>query len=245
MNMMQAKHYYFITGSSAGLGKALCELLLSEANNIVYGFSRRCSITHDRYMHVHLDLSNIEALTAFEFPELHEENKIVLVNNAGSLGEIKYLGELQDHHLLEQLNANLVAPVMLMNKFIRAYHQIAAEKVIINIGSGASSNPYDGWSLYCTAKAGLEMVSRAAYLEQGIQEKYPPFQVLSIAPGVVDTAMQAHIRQTEAINFSRLDKFIGMKEENKLYAAEDVAKVLKSFIDHPEEIECMVHRIVL
>jgi benzil reductase ((S)-benzoin forming) len=242
---MTAKHYYFITGSSAGLGKALCELLLSEPHNMVVGLSRRCSIEHDRYTHVSIDLSNIEALTAYEFPELHEEDKIVLVNNAGSLGEIKYMGELNDHHLVQQLNANLLAPVLLMNKFIRAYHQIAASKVIVNIGSGASTNPYDGWSLYCTAKAGLEMVSRASALEQTIQQSYPPFHVLSIAPGVVDTAMQAHIRETDASNFSRLDKFVEMKNEQKLYAAADVAKVLKEFIDQPEAKEGLVHRIVL
>ncbi len=55
-------NYFFITGSSKGLGKALSELLLNNNNNFVYGFARNCSITHKNYTHIKLDFSDLKKI---------------------------------------------------------------------------------------------------------------------------------------------------------------------------------------
>ena len=65
-------------------------------------------------------------------------------------------------------------------------------KRILNISSGAGRNPYEGWGAYCTTKAGLDHFSRVVAMEQA-NEQYP-VEIVSIAPGIIDTDMQATIR---------------------------------------------------
>ena len=82
--------YYFITGTSQGIGKALTETLLTEPNIRVIGTARHQTITHANYRHLNLDLSQtqnlIRKLPEF-FPELQNAEELVLVNNAGVIGE--------------------------------------------------------------------------------------------------------------------------------------------------------------
>ena len=53
-------NYYFITGSSKGLGKSLTELLLENDTNTVHGIARSCSVKHERYIHTNVDLSQLD-----------------------------------------------------------------------------------------------------------------------------------------------------------------------------------------
>ena len=65
-------------------------------------------------------------------------------------------------------------------------------KRVVSISSGAGKKPYPGWGAYCTAKAGLDMLTRCVGVEQMNQPH--PVEIYSIAPGVVDTDMQREIR---------------------------------------------------
>ena len=61
---------------------------------------------------------------------------------------------------------------------------------IVNVSSGAAIRPLEGWSAYCSAKAGLHMLTRAIALEtagKGIR-------VFGFQPGTTDTDMQVLIR---------------------------------------------------
>ncbi|KAJ9052835.1 hypothetical protein DSO57_1030149 [Entomophthora muscae] len=66
---------------------------------------------------------------------------------------------------------------------------------IINVSSGASTNPYTGWSSYCCTKAALNMFTMC------LAKEHPDILTLSIRPGVVDTEMQTLIRGG-GINFA-------------------------------------------
>ncbi|NQX96684.1 MAG: DUF111 family protein, partial [Flavobacteriales bacterium] len=81
-------NYFFITGSSKGLGKALTELLLENENNTVYGMARSSSISHKRYFHTVIDLSKLDNVVSYPFPTLENVEKIVdtLVLETGTLG---------------------------------------------------------------------------------------------------------------------------------------------------------------
>jgi short-subunit dehydrogenase len=76
-------NYYFITGSSKGLGKSLLDLLLKDESNFAYGFSRTCSLKHERYQHTNVDLSDLSEVQNISFPTLKNPKSIVLINNAG------------------------------------------------------------------------------------------------------------------------------------------------------------------
>lgn len=227
-------NYYYITGTSRGIGKAFAEYLLENPSNKVIGLSRQRSIEHPNYRHFFLDLSDPNALTGFRF-ELHANaKKIYLINNAGTLGFIKPVGQLDSSLLIKNYTLNIIAPSVLTNEFIKSYDTVDAEKVIVNISSGAGKAPVDGWSVYCASKAGLDMFSRVINEEQKIRGEHAgtsihkSFKIFSIAPGVVDTEMQNEIRKASKEDFSNLEKFIDYKAHNKL---SDAAVISRKYFD--------------
>ena len=223
-------NYYYITGTSRGIGKAIAERLLENPSNRVIGISRQRSIEHPNYIHSFLDLTDVNTLSEFKF-ELHAKaKKIYLINNAGVLGFIKPIGKLDAATIVRNYTVNLIAPSVLTNAFIDCYNSTDAEKVILNISSGAGKNPIDGWAVYCASKSGLDMFSRVVDAEQKIRSTKPQenihrgFHVFSIAPGVVNTGMQDEIRSAQKEDFSRLEDFIGYKVNNELSEPEFVSK---------------------
>jgi benzil reductase ((S)-benzoin forming) len=231
-------NYYYITGTSRGIGKSFAEHLLENPANNVIGISRQRSIEHPNYRHFHLDLTDVSAIAAFKF-ELHANvQKIYLINNAGDLGFIKPIGKLSAETIIKNYTLNLIAPSVLTNAFIECYDGTDAEKVIVNISSGAGKNPIDGWAVYCASKAGVDMFSKVVDAEQKVRAEHPQdnihkgFKIFSIAPGVVNTKMQTDIRSADKNDFSRLEDFIGYKVNNQLSEPETVSlKFIKLLAD--------------
>jgi benzil reductase ((S)-benzoin forming) len=85
---------FFITGSSQGIGKSLADLLLQRENTNVTGISRTNNIQHERFRHLPLNLSDTQSLISMlddVYSDIDKYDKLVLVNNAGYLGEIKFI----------------------------------------------------------------------------------------------------------------------------------------------------------
>jgi benzil reductase ((S)-benzoin forming) len=223
-------NYYYITGTSRGIGKAFAEYLLEDPSNHVIGISRQKTIEHPNYRHFFLDLTDINAVADFKF-ELHSNpQKIYLINNAGALGFIKPIGKLTAASIIASYTLNLIAPSVLTNAFIACYNTTDAEKVILTISSGAGKNPIDGWSVYCASKAGIDMFTRVVDVEQKLREKHPQesihngFRIFSISPGVVNTQMQTEIRSASKEDFSRVEDFKAYKETDQLADPKNVSK---------------------
>lgn len=227
-------HYYFITGTSRGIGKAMAEQILARGNTFVFGFSRGCNITHDNYQHFNTDLNNAEMVSEIFFPPFVDAESISLVNNSGALGDIGPVGALIESGIANAYLVNALAPSILMNKFIRSYQEDRIKKVILNVSSGAGRHVIEAWSAYCAAKAAIDMFSRVAAAEQ---EKYwnNKTHIFSVAPGVVDTRMQDEIRLTDKEYFQDVNRFIEMKNNNKLTSPEEVAGKLLMVLDSPEK----------
>jgi len=238
-------NYYFITGTSRGIGKALVELLLEDKNNYVYGFARNKNIEHKCYRHFNIDLSHPDKVSEFDFPNLEDASKLVLINNAGTLGQVKHLGILSSLDIIDGYSVNVIAPAVLMNNFIKTYKAQRIDKLVINITSGAAQSPYDGWSIYCSSKAAIDMLSQVGALEQDLITDGSNCKVLAVAPGVVQTQMQQEIRASNVSDFSRKDKFIKLYEDEQLYLPKDVAKALLEIINNPSIVEDVIHRLVL
>lgn len=225
---------FFITGSSRGIGRALAEALLAEGeNNQVVGLSRSNSLEHGRFVHQQIDLSgDIAGFASALFSKYQPDKKVVLINNAGTLGDAGPVGQLDSTELSRSFQVNVSAPAVLMNEFVRAYGQGKAAPLILNISSGAGKYPVEGWFGYCTAKAALDMLSQVAALEA--ENSGSALKVFSVAPGVVDTAMQEEIRQKSKQEFSGVEKFIRLKEEGALASPQEVAQKLLRLIQAPE-----------
>jgi benzil reductase ((S)-benzoin forming) len=107
-----------------------------------------------------------------------------------------------------------------MRRFLRATASTPLRR-IVNISSGAGRRPVFGWTAYCAAKAGLDMASRVVALEAA--QRGLGIEVCSLAPGVIDTAMQETVRAASAEDFAEIDRFLALKEEGKLRPAAEVA----------------------
>jgi benzil reductase ((S)-benzoin forming) len=226
------KSLLILTGHSKGLGKALLKRFLSEGNYQVVAVSRTTvDIEHDNLTQVKVDLSDLDALEdklQEVFPSGDYE-KIILINNAGRIGEVRPLGKLNPDEIRTAMKLNLVAPMVLANAFVKAYLPVEAEKIICNISSGAANKPTVGWAEYCSSKAGLTMFSKVS--AEDLREK--GFRVFAVAPGIVDTDMQAEIRTADREDFPALDRFKGFKTERKLLTPKVVAAKIFYLLSNP------------
>jgi len=123
----------------------------------------------------------------------------ILVNNAGVIDPIGALADSDPVAWRRNIEVNLVG----------AYHAARAtlprmlevgKGTVINVSSGAAHRPLEGWSAYCSGKAGLAMLTEAIALEcvdAGVR-------VFGLAPGVVDTDMQATIRASGINRISQI-----------------------------------------
>lgn len=229
---------FYITGTSSGIGKALAEQALQIEDSLVYGFSRSCSIEHTNYNHTAIDLSNIEEVLRINFEKHSDAYKVVLINNAGIIADIKPIGKLSNESIVKVFNLNAICPAILTNKLIQCYNGTDIPIVIVNISSGAGRHPVESWASYCASKAAVDMFSQVNQAESGFDN--PKVRVFSIAPGIVDTHMQEKIRSTKLEDFPLLDKFNEYKTNGQLTSAESVAAKILEVIDKPE-----IHQNVL
>ena len=224
--------YYYITGTSRGIGKAVAETLLEKEDNIVYGISRNHTLQHKNYHPVTLDMQDVERVRQFEFGEHKDAEKIIFVNNAGVLGHVTQVGRMYDEKILQSYQVNMISPSILINRFIHQYQDYETKKMLINTSSGAARHTIPSWSTYVATKSGIEMFLRVIQDEQ--QDFKHPFTIYSIAPGVVDTEMQDEIREVEPENFRELGRFVKLKKEGKLVDPADVGKKFVDIMEHPE-----------
>ena len=225
----------WITGTSRGLGKVLAEQFLDQGW-VVNGIGRDHSIAHINYKAVQLDLLDNAALKAFRFEIPAEATYLLFVHNAGIVGEIAYAGNyLNTDAIHDVFQVNLVAAATLSNAFL---HELTGKKVdagLMFISSGASRNPYDGWSAYCSSKAGLDMLARCIAEEQRIATTNR--KVVSVAPGVIDTGMQEQIRRSKSSEFSKVDRFLSLKRDDQLDAPEKTATRLFRLWENRERFQ--------
>jgi benzil reductase ((S)-benzoin forming) len=227
----RTKDLYIITGSSKGLGGAIVKLLVKNPNNQVVGIARTAVPSQINYRHFAIDLSNTRALVDAlqEIMPEGEYNRIVLINNAGWIGEIGPMGKL-DPFGIEAIHAiNIVAPAILMDAFVNKFKNVNAVKIVINISSGAARKATDGWSGYCASKAALNQMTLVAAEESklhGYGIKY-----FALSPGIIDTPMQETIREASADNFSQIKKFRAFKSDNQLSTPEETAKKVMLLIE--------------
>ena len=233
-------NYYFITGTSRGIGKALAELLLKDDNNFVYGFSRSNKINSPNYSHSEFDLSNTDLVKDFEFPEpseLKDAESIILVNNSAATSEVKRLGNISPEKIIHDYNVNLVSPGLLMNNFIKKYQDVQCKRMIINISSGAAYRAIESWSVYCGSKAALAMMAEVADVEQKLKFPDNPIHIFSVGPGVVNTDMQTRLRSISPEDFSQVGVFIDYHKNDQLAEPSDIALKLNELIQNPEKYE--------
>jgi benzil reductase ((S)-benzoin forming) len=234
--------HYIITGTSRGLGNAMARLLLERGTPVV-GIARSEnselleSARHrgGRLMQLAGDIGVLEKVPgmvrdALSWLGVESGDSVTLVNNAGVLEPIAFLKELDSRELEHHMRVNLLAPALLSGAFLRETEGRGLRRRITNITTGAAKKPYPGWSAYCSAKAGLNMLTQVTAEEVEKDEDAP--RVIAVAPGVVETEMQRTIWKTDASRFPTKEKFLRLREEGRLAdPLEAAAKVIRAIED--------------
>lgn len=220
---MTDRDLYIITGASSGIGLALATEALNKGADVI-GISRNQSITHNCYNHVALDLSNAEAVARYSFLPLKNYDTIVLVNNAGWIGPLKAIEKQTAEEINRAYQINVVAPAVLSSVFLRETKHFHSKRKIIFISSGAANYPIHSWATYGSSKAAVDLLAQTIGLEN------QDVDVLSIAPGIVDTTMQQEIRSANPMDFPDSDRFKNYYLSGELTPPKDIAELLLKVI---------------
>ena len=220
----------YITGTSSGIGKALAEKALAAGHRVV-GISRRRNIEHPDYKHTRVDLANLDQYVGLNFDDDRDVDALALVNNAGTLGDVKPVKRLHPEKVAHSYQLNIAAPTILTGLFIDNTDGTPKTRTVLNISSGAGSYPIASWSTYCASKAALDMFTRVLRVD------HPAVRSFSVGPGIVDTEMQGEIRRQPQDDFPDVRRFQDYKEAGELAAPEEVARKLLYILEHPADFE--------
>ena len=223
-----------VTGASSGFGAAICETLINAGYRVI-GAARRLEKLQalqtelgGNFLPLQMDVSDTtsvdQALTALpaEFAEID-----CLINNAGLALGLEPAPTADFSDWLTMIQTNIIGLTFLTRQVLPA--MLARKQgYVMNIGSIAGSYPYPGGNVYGASKAALDHHALCLVAEQ-----HPNLRVVSIAPGVVDTAMQAEIRQAAEQDFPLLPRFKALKNEGGLSSPQDAAAAIARFLASP------------
>lgn len=214
-----------ITGTSSGLGKGLAEFYSAQENTKVHGYSRRPGPSLPNYTHHQVDLAEAGSEESLSLSE--ECDREILINNAGWIGPVNAIGSLDSTSISRIFEINVSAVAKWTNVFVR--DSKATDKVVISISSGAAKSVIPSWSAYCASKAAIDQMTEVWNAD------VKDVHFLSIAPGVVDTEMQADIRSTAEDAFPAKERFVQMHESGELKSPAEVAKIIGMFGMRPDK----------
>ncbi len=235
---------YILTGTSRGLGHELARQLLA----------RPCQmLTLARHAHAGLaDAATASGATLTQWPVdledsgdcatrletwlkgVHRQNitSATLINNAGLVGHVGPLEQMATGDLSAVLRVNLEAPMVLTAAFLRATQDWKGARKVLNISSGAGRHAVAGWAAYCASKAGLDQFSRVTALDEA--RKPHGAKIVALAPGVIDTDMQAQLRAAAPEGFPDQARFIQLHDSGQLTTPQQAATQVLSFLSRPD-----------
>jgi NADP-dependent 3-hydroxy acid dehydrogenase YdfG len=172
-----------VTGASSGIGAATARQLAAAGFDVVVGARRM-----DRLREVAepigaralpLDVTSTESVEAFaaELPEC-----AVLVNNAGGALGLTPLAEADDEHWRWMYDVNVLG-TMRVTRALLPKIVASGDGVVVNIGSIAGLEVYDGGSGYTAVKHALRAVTETLRIELVGQ----PVRICEVDPGAVET----------------------------------------------------------
>ena len=231
------RRLFILTGASRGMGAAMADQLLApdhfllcisrHRNEALAAKAVASGVACEQWA---LDLAQPVAAAAalqgwIAALDANTFDTATLINNAAALTRIGAIDECSDAELSAALRVGLEAPLLLTAAFLRATRAWTARKRVLNISSGLGRRAMAGQASYCASKAVMDHLTRALALDEA--NRPGGAKVVSLAPGVIDTDMQVHLRAAEAAGFPEKDMFTGLKNKGQLTSpAEAAARVL-------------------
>ena len=234
------RQLYILTGASRGMGAAVAQQLLAP-DHLLLCLSRQRNAALDvaggGVEQWAIDLSQSVEAAARLGAWLGQQDAAsftgaTLINNAAALTRIGGIEDCSDAELSSALRVGLEAPLLLTAAFLRATRGWAATKRVLNISSGLGRRAMAGQASYCASKAGMDHLTRALALDEA--QKPNGAKLVSLAPGVIDTDMQVHLRAGDPAGFPEQANFIGLKEKGQLTSPYDAAARVLAYLSRAD-----------
>ncbi|WP_103335354.1 SDR family oxidoreductase [Pseudotabrizicola formosa] len=204
-----------ITGASRGIGAAAARVfadagwrvaLVARSGADIETLADQISAAA---MALPCDVADPAAMQTAVQTVLHRWGRLdALINNAGMIDPIARLEDADAQIWGQSIDVNLKGVFNGMHAAIPVM-KAGGGGTIITVSSGAASNPYEGWSAYCAAKAGAAMLTRAAHLEEGSNG----LRIMGLSPGTVATDMQVRIKASGINPVAALDPAVHVPPE--------------------------------
>ena len=230
-----------VTGASKGFGRAVALAYSSRFPGSDFVLLARdaagLSTTRDLLLsagarHVDVfpfDLSNVAGLGArlkdLLPPAAAGVTKAVLVNNAGSLGDLsRTLEEYDVDEMAAYVNFNVTSAAVLTTVFLRAYSAVP-ERLVVNISSLLAVQAHSHWGMYAVGKAARDMLHAAV----AVEGKDKGIRTVNYAPGPLVGDMQQYIRGAIGDGKQR-EIYTSLHEQGQLVPMEKSAEKLIALI---------------
>lgn len=222
-----------VTGGSGGLGKAICEILAAAGAQVAVHYLKDPPGQNEaaaaavvttiekkggKAQAFQADISDQQAVDAL-FQEIEGAfgGLDILVNNAGIDGPHAMVGGGDPRVWEKVLAVDLMGPYYCARAAIPRMEK-AGRGVIVNITSVHEFIPWEGYSAYTSAKAGLSMFTKT--LAQETADK--GIRVVALAPGAIQTPINESV-WSDPRSLKDLDQKISM---GRLGKPEEVGNVV-------------------
>jgi benzil reductase ((S)-benzoin forming) len=226
-----------LTGASRGMGLAMAEQLIAAKHHLIC-ISRTTNASLDELAKRHgtpLEQWSFDLADGAPAPEqlrawlaardINELSSVTLINNAALLPNISPLRDATSSDIALTLRVGLESVMQLTAAFLGATQSWTCARKVLNISSGNGRRAMASQSIYSAVKAGMDHYTRCVAEEEKLVANGA--KLCSLAPGIIDTDMQTHLRETDPAKFPSHQAFVEYKRDGHLLTAEaGAARVL-------------------
>ena len=229
---MSEKKTALVTGSTAGIGKAIALRLAGLGCHVLINGRREISAVMPL-------ISEIKSLlvecTYIQGDISHKETRERIIETAGSLGRLdilvnnagistrgrKDILNLSEQDIKDVFQVNLIGPMLLTSALVPLMKAGEGRSYIINIASISSYTVSVNRADYCISKAGLSMMT-GLFAARLASENIGVFE---IRPGIISTDMTSPVKE-------KYDKLIseGLLPMPRWGQPQDVAKAVEAIV---------------
>ena len=172
-----------ITGGSAGIGAATARRMDKEGWQVIVAARRadRVKAIADEIgaTALELDVRDPESIASFA---ASVDKADALVNNAGLARGLKPIADLDDKHVIEMWETNVLGLLRVTRSFLPLLLE-SGRGHVVNVGSIAGFETYPGGAGYTASKHAVRAITRT------LREELfgTPVRVTEVSPGLVET----------------------------------------------------------
>ena len=207
-----------VTGASSGLGRAICERLLSK-DLAVFGISR--NVENLPFPSMACDVSVHSDIKAVAQKLKADDVKLTGLINAAGIASMNLALMTPPEVSQNIINVNLLGTIYCCQVFVPLILKNKNGGNVINFSTLAVSVGLKGESVYAASKAGVECFSRAFAREMSDFN----VNVNCIAPGPIDTNL------TKGVNSTLIEKLVAQQIVRKRFEPDDVSDLVEILLD--------------